>query len=296
MSDFPISNTRTRVRPTLMAFAAAIVLVLAWTIAFAIQHRIGGEIMSASLGVHMTRALGVGLAASVGGALLIWAVLFFAIVRPIAPKRGVVHLAVLVAIAALVSVPIAAVKVLAAATNAEAAAIDRLNGVAQQRIAAHLDTVRAQRQEILSGGFMEPHAVAEAGGIARARRKLDAMRTLIRQSQAQVVVLRDKSRAEIAALPLSEGRRQAALGAFDQAYEQAVKDGQVEIDLADQVFAEMEGQLDVLSRTPRGWQPQYGMIGFSRQKDLDDFNNHGQRAQQLARQLDALERASARNP
>lgn len=290
MSDFPISNARSRVKPTWTGLALAIVVVVVWSLGFILQHRLDGVGGTADMGQPMAQALGVATGAALAGAVAVWLILYFTHVRPVAPSRGLVHLAVLAAAGLLVAAPAAGFKVLVAAYSSENATLQEIRIASDEAVDAYLLDIHNERERILADGFFEPHALAAPGGVARARRKVAQLRALIDRSIAESARLDLGTRATIAALPMSEPRRRAALRAFDRDYAAAQEESEADVALARSVFDEMDAQLDVLSRSPRAWSLEYGSLTFRRSADLADFNAHVVRLNEISRQLETRDR------
>lgn len=291
MSEFPISSARARskLRPTWTALAIAIVAVAFWSLCFAVQQDVGDVRGGAALDRQMLRGLGVAAGAALGGAVVAWLVLYFALVRGIAPRRGLVHLAILAATALVIATPVVGFKVLAAAHRTQSAAFEEVRLSSIERLEAYEIALFNERNEIVADGFFGPNELAEPGGLTRARRKVVQLRTLYERLKADTARLDAETRRTIEALPTNERTKRAALADYELGLAEGRAEAETDRELTMAAFDELDGQLDVLSRQPRAWEVQYGQLAFRRAADLAAFNAHAARFAEISRTLDTRE-------
>lgn len=299
MTDFPTSNSRRKRKVKIAWLPIGCVLVAIWSLGFAIWLDAGSS-GTQTLALDILRAVGLGFAGAMAGAVVVAAVIWLADGRD--AGKGLMRLGVLAMVALVASVPLVGLKAMVSGYANEEKAILAMRDKVEGRRDALLAKVDEERDAILAGGFMEPEALARPGGIARARGKIEELRVLARRSQAEDLASARQARAEIEQLPASSARRAEMLRGFDMAFNAAEGETREELELAMSMFDEMEGQLNVLSRQPRAWAPQYGTIGFNRQSDLNAFNAHAVRIRDISQLLEAMERrrearqaAAARN-
>lgn len=301
MSDFPTSNSRARARPDRARpgrarawLIVAAVIVALWSF-IASVGRIGAE---PSGGITNTAysggyAVGALFGTSLVAAGVVWLVLYFGFTRRLARDRGGPHFLVLLVTAAIAGAPITVLDVLGAENRAHSAAVERVLAEANAETDAYLARLEVQQQEIMADGGFEPAAVARPGGVAEARRKLAGLRALAATALPEAEARWAAARARLAALPMSDRRRARMLEQFDAGFAEGQADAARSIALAETAFDELEGQLDILSRTPRAWALQNGQLAFARDDDLAAFNTHAANLVRIGEQIEAEKRAMA---
>jgi hypothetical protein len=297
VTDFPTSNTRPRKRKpqfngAWLVLGGLIVLVgSAWFAGTQDFVHVRG---TASVPLDLLRAVGIGIAGGLAIAVGVWLLLHLFAGGRHEPGKAALRLGILAVVAIFIAIPVSGIRVMSDAFHDEEAALQEIRFDSEDRIEAHLTRIYDERERIIAGGFMEPYALSEPGGVARARRKIVALRALIRQADADTAGLGAQARAEIDTLPVSAARRRMMKQEFDRGFESARKEGAEEVELAGLLFDEMEAQLDILSRAPGTWGQQGEGIGFARQRDLNDFNARALRIQEIVGVIEARDRERER--
>lgn len=293
MTDFPTSNSRPRKRKPRFNMAWMVLgglAVLIGTGWFSATHELLDVSGTASVPLDLARWIGLGVAAGLAGAAAVWVVVQFIGGGRTEPGKGALRFAVLAGLAVLAAVPISGFRVMGQAFHDEEAALQEIRLDSQDRIEQHLGRVHNERERIIAGGFMEPGALAQPGGVERARRKLAELRALVARAERDGMALGAEARAEIDDLPVSGPRRRQMQAEFDRGFEMARKDSRQDVELATLLFDEIEAQLDILSRKPKAWDAQGGGLGFARQRDLTDFNARALRIQEISRVMETRDR------
>lgn len=299
MSEFPISSARARPRReprrTWPWLVAAIVITAIWSFALSVRplddvffEDQGG---AAGAAAYVLGTI-VGSAIFVGG--LVWLLLYFGFTRRLAPARGPAHFLALALTAALAATPLNALKIVGLANYLGTAPVRVVLGDYTARRDALGAEIRRERDAIVDGGFMEPAALARPGGLGEARRQLAALRKLAAEAPSRLDREAALARARVAEAA-SPGQRKRILAEFDAGYAEARATNAQDAALSAEAFDAMEGQLDVLSRTPRAWRPDGDAFGFTRDADLAAFNAHAAKLNTAIARAEALskERAAA---
>lgn len=291
VTDFPTSNSR-RQKSRRKGYSGPVfggIVVFLWAFIFSVAQSLTKVTGTANLPLDLVMGIGIGLIGGLAGALLVWLILFFVFGRRHTPG-GVTLLGVMMLIAAAGALPASGLKVVGAAFGAEQSAQDTIRTRADARRDAATERLREARDALVKEDFFETAALIEAGGLARARRKVQTLREMVAQSEAEDDRLRSQARAEIAALPVSGPRRAIILREFDAGVVAEKADTKIGADLSLMLFDEMDAQLDILER--RRWVVQYGEIAFTSTSDMNAFNMHVRRIDEISDALD--ERAEAR--
>lgn len=287
MTDFPTSNSRRKKRgPT--GFAGPVfgaIAVFLWAFIFSVSQSFTKVTGTANMPVDLALGVGVGLAGGLLGAALVWALLYFVLGRR-HTSGGLTLLAILAGIAVVGAVPASGFRVVGAGMMAEQKAMDEVRQRVEARREALSDRMWDERAAIVQEDFFESGALAERGGLARARGKVRDLREMMVKAQADDEQLRVQARAEIGQLPVSGPRRAQMLKAFEQGVASEKEDTQVSLELSTMMFDEMDAQLDILER--RRWVVEYGQIAFTSLSDMNDFNTRARRIQEISAELDAM--------
>jgi len=290
VTDFPTSNSR-RAKPRKAGAAGPVVggiVVFLWAFIFSVAHDLTKVTGTANMPVDLLFGVGVGLLGGVLGAVIVWLLLYF-VFGGRRSSKGHVLLAVLVGVAIVGAVPASGFRVLGAGMHAEEEAIEAVRAGVNTRRQAQIERIGAQRDALVNSDFFEAGALGAPGGLARARGKLNTLRALLVEAEADDERLRARARTELAQIPVSPARRTAILREFDAAVVTERAEAKITAELSQMLFDEMEAQLDVLARTR--WSVQYGQIAFTTQRDMNTFNVRADRVDAISRELDARDRA-----
>ena len=171
-------------------------------------------------------------------------------------------------------------------------AIAKIVEEGQARAVADAETERAENARILADEPFSGRALARPGGVAAARAKLAELRQSVTKSLAASQANADSMRTKLTALPMSESRRAELLAEHDRGFAAGRADGREGVEATEQVLDAVEGQLDVLSRTPRGWVVEAGEIAFISERDMRDFNAKVRESQAAQARVIAAQRAT----
>ena len=293
MTDFPTSNSRRKSRKP-KGFAGPVfggIAVFLWAFVFSLSQSFTRVTGTANMPVDLALGIGAGLAGGLVGACLVWAFLYFVLGRR-HTSGGVALLAVMAGVAVVGAVPASGFRVVGAGMMAEQKAMDDIRERAETRRNAVDDRMWDAHAAIVQRDFFEPRALAERGGLVRARGKVQALRELMARARADDEQLLAQARAEIRELPISQARREQALRAFEAGVANEQKAAEVSLELNDMIFDEMDGQLDVLER--RRWVMEYGQIAFTNLSDMNDFNARARRVQEISAELNRQASPQAR--
>lgn len=243
-------------------------------------------------------SLGAAFGSSFFIAGIVWLVLFFGFTRRLAPNKAGGQFGILLAAAVLGAAPVGVLNATAAGRQEGFRAFEEVmaRGDARRK-GLTADTVAA-RDRVVAGGFMEAEALAEPGGLARARDKLAKLRALSERAKIDAQDLATDIRTEFGRLPVSEARREQILTDYNAGVAKGLAEAEEDIRLTNAAFDAIDGQLDVLERKPRAWVLQDGQLAFSRDADLAEFNRHAETLATVTERGEARrrERAAARQP
>ncbi len=290
MTDFPTSNSR-RAKPRKPGAAGPVIggiVVFLWAFIFSVSHDLTKVTGTANMPVDLVLGIGVGLLGGALGAVIVWLLLYF-VFGARRSSKGPVLLAVLVGVAIVGAVPASGFRVLGAGMGAEEEAIEAVRAGVNTRRQAQIERIGAQRDALVNSDFFEARALGAPGGLARARGKLNTLRALLVEAEADDERLRAQARTELGQIPVSPARRASILREFDAAVATEREEARITGELSEMLFDEMEAQLDVLARTR--WSIQYGQIAFATQRDMNAFNVRADRVDEISRELDARDRA-----
>lgn len=282
MSEFPLSSARPRAKPrsTRIWLILAILIVAVWVFAGSIADAappdiaddLEGSARFASLAGYI---VGETVARVLFSAGLVWLVLYLGFTRRLARQRGWAHFIVLVITAAIAVAPVTAIKFIGLTGGVQSSgAVAKIVEEGQARAAADAKAERAENARILAGEPFSGRALARPGGVAAARAKLTELRQSAANSLAASQANADSMRAKLVALPMSEDRRAELLSEHDRGFAAGRADGREGVEATTELLDAVEGQLDVLSRTPRGWIVEGGEFAFTSDRDMRDFNAH----------------------
>ena len=299
---------------SLWALALAIVVVLLWTFV-GIGH-MGVEWSKNAWLMQGGEGLLMNYAAIAGESLLkvavVWAFLYFGLLRRTAPERGLSYFVIMLIIpiaaqVALMHMTMAGIgkrqaETHTAASEISAAMADALadgevdRGVVQTGDAGKLEVIykalgadlaanqRGFRTEIdvLAVPYaMEPRYLAEPGGLARARAKIMRARELVAKYRALHNSRTDRARRWIETSSIKEKRKTAALAELDT----YLAGQEARIDKALDRYAaactELEGMVGVLERSKGHWRATPDGIGFARRSDLEAYRAHATKAREI---------------
>lgn len=263
------------------------ILTFLWAFIFSAVQSVTTVTGTASIPMDLTLGIGVGLLGGLGGALIVWLLLYFVFGGRQA-SRGRFLLILLVGAAVVGAVPASGFRVIGAGMNAERNAIDAIHTRAKARSEAQEDRVWDERDALMQGGFMEPRTLAASGGVARARNKVKGLRDMMARAEAEDERLRQEARAEVELLPVSGARRREMLGQFDAALNRDREATKVSNQLTYMMLDEMDAMIAVLARSR--WTLQDNNVAFWSGRDLDAFRLHAQRLQEINTEFDAAER------
>lgn len=290
MTDFPTSNSRRpkRRKPGAGGPVIGSILVFLWAFIFSIVQTFTRVTGTASMFGDLVLGIGVGLLGGLAGALVVWLILYFIFGGRRSP-RGVLVLALLAGVAVVGAVPASGFRALGAGMKVENEAVDAVRARVNARREAEVERVGAERDALVSRDFFEAAALREPGGLTRARAKVDRLRQLLASTEAQDERLRAQARTELGQLPVSQSRRDATLREFDAAVILEREQEEITAELSRMLFDELEAQVDVLARTR--WGVEYGQIMFTNDRDMNAYNLHAARAEEISRELDGREQA-----
>ncbi|MDQ8027911.1 MAG: hypothetical protein REJ23_04225 [Brevundimonas sp.] len=291
MTDFPTSNSRRQIRKP-KSYAGPVfggIAVFVWAFAFSVSQSLTKVTGTASMPADLALGLGVGLAGGLAGALVVWLFLQFVLGRR-KTSNGRVLLAALGGIAVVGAVPASGFRVIGAGMAAEQDAMAVIRQGVEERRAAARERMFAERDALVGQDFFEAVDLAEPGGLRRARDKVKALREMQARADAQDEGLRAQARTEIAAMPVSGPRRAQMLRSFEEGVAHEKAETAIGAELSAMLFDEMDSQLTILER--RRWVVEYGQIAFTSTSDMNAFNIHATRVQQISAELD--QRVAAR--
>lgn len=291
VTDFPTSNSR-RAKPRKPGVAGPVIggiVVFLWAFIFSVSHDLTKVTGTANMPVDLVLGIGVGLLGGALGAVIVWLLLYFVFGGRRRGSKGHVLLGVLVGVAIVGAVPASGFRVLGAGMHAEEQAIEAVRAGVNTRRQAQIERIGAQRDALVNSDFFEARALGAPGGLTRARGKLNTLRALLVEAEADDERLRAQARTELGQIPVSPARRASILREFDAAVATEREEAKITGELSEMLFDEMEAQLDVLARTR--WSLQYGQIAFATQRDMNAFNVRADRVDEISRELDARDRA-----
>lgn len=290
MTDFPTSNSRRpkRRKPGAGGPVIGAIVVFLWAFVFSVSQTFTKVTGTANMFGDLALGVGVGLLGGLAGALVVWLILYFVFGGRHSPK-GVLVLALLAGVAVVGAVPASGFRTLGQAMTVETEAVDAVRDQVYARRDAQVERVGAKRDALISRDFFEAEALGEPGGLARARAKIQTLRKLFADTEAEDGQLRAQARAELSRLPVSASRRDETLRAFDASVVVELEQTAITAELSRMLFDEMEAQLDVLARTR--WSVEHGRIMFTTSRDMNAFNLHAERVEEISQELDLREQA-----
>lgn len=271
------STSNRALRSTRVWLIVAIILVAIWALAGstapiprdAAGDQEGAERVAALVGYIVGSAASEVLIPT----LLVWLLLYFGFTRRLAKQRGAAHFVALLITATIVVAPITVLKLIGLMQGAQtSAAVTSIIQEEQARAAAETEVQRAEQARILEGDPFSARALARPGGVSAARVKLAELRKSGADGRASAVESAARLQARVAALPISDRQRVDLLEQHDRGVASGQADARPGLEAAEAVYAALEGQLDVLSRTPRGWVVENGEPAFTSDRDMRDFN------------------------
>lgn len=285
MTDFPTSNSRRQIRKP-KSYAGPVfggIAVFVWAFAFSVSQSLTKVTGTASMPADLALGLGVGLAGSLAGALVVWLFLQFVLGRR-KMSNGRVVLAALGGIAVVGAVPASGFRVIGAGMAAEQEAMAVIRQGVETRRADARERIQTERDALVSQDFFEAVDLAEPGGLSRAREKVKALRAMLVRANVEDENLRARARAEIATLPVSGPRRAQMLRGFEEGVAREKAETAIGAELSSMLFDEMDAQLTILER--RRWVVEYGQLAFTSLSDMNAFNVHATRVQEISVELD----------
>ena len=311
-------------RPTGLGLAIAIGAALIWGLAsvssIVAASRGGVGLLGTSVGAMVAALTWMSI-----GTLVIWAVLFFAFVRPRAPHRGAAHLAFIAATILLTQlVAVGSTLGIAKITDNRAqsriamqsmksdlATIARADpehpptidlhpkatgpaGAVEGAVKTYFSNVLNDRAhyiaDLKSEGFitvMSPRNLASDPGLKRSRRIMDGARALVAKYQA----LNTQRVEEIKRAIHSSGLSDEEKAGFDEGLagnSRAAEIWALEFKIVD----ECQQAVDGLAHARGRWLAEGEMLRFADAGDMEDYNRHIQAIKAIAAQEDSL-RSSA---
>lgn len=266
------------------------IAVFLWAFIFSASQSLTRVTGTANLLVDLVLAVAVGLAGGLLGALVVWLFLYFVLGRRHA-SDGRILLAILAGVAVVGALPASGFRVIGAGVSAEKDAMEAVRQGVESRRAAARERMQDERDDLVNTDFFEAVDLAEPGGLVRARNKVKALRELLVRAGAEDELLREQARREIAALPVSGPRRDQALRGFEEGVAREKAETAIGTELSAMLFDELDAQLTILER--RRWVVEYGQIAFTSVPDMNAFNVHAVRVQQISAELDG--RAAAQD-
>jgi len=266
-------------RSTRAWLVVAIILVAIWALTGSLApippDAGGGAEGAEGLAMVAGYIVGSAMAGILLPAVLVWLVLYFGFTRRLARQRGAAHFVALVITAAIVVAPITVLKFIGLTRGAQSAAeIAAIVDGGRSRAVAAGETQRIEQARIVAGDPFSAQALARPGGVAEARTRLAELRKSAADGRAQTIENAGRMRAQLAALPISDDYRAELLAQHDRGFAAGQADARPGVNAAEAAYAAIEGQLDVLSRRPRGWVVQGGEPVFTNVRDMNDFNAH----------------------
>ena len=163
--------------------------------------------------------------------------------------------------------------------------IGTVEAFAKNFIAVSTDDIRDYEAEIsgvdLESIFSEPSLVRPEG-IQRARFKLERAKEITSKYKALADDRQADFEAQIAKLDISEDLKQHLYDGFAEGKKNNEANRKRAWDIEEEIIDEFDKAISVLARSPGLWLFEGGELRFHNQEDLEDFNNHIEKAQLLA--------------
>lgn len=264
------------------------ILVFLWAFIFSVAQSLTTVTGTANMPMDLAAGIGIGLLGGLGGALIVWLLLYFVFGGRQA-SRGKLLLVVLAVAAVVGAVPASGFRVIGSGTAAEQDGIDAIRTRIDARRVAMTERLDAERDTLLGDDFFQSRELAAPGGLARTRNKVKALREMLVRADAEDNRLQAEARAEIVQLPVSGPRRAMMMEGFETGVASETEQSKISVELSTMLFDEMEAQLDILER--RRWVLEYGQIAFTSRSDMAAFNMHAGRVREISAELDARQRA-----
>lgn len=264
------------------------ILTFLWAFSFSLAQSATKVTGTANMPMDLAMGIGVGLLGALGGALIVWLLLYFVFGGRQA-SRGRFLLILLAGAAVVGAVPASGFRVVGAGTAAEQDGIEAIRTRIDARRVALIERMDAERDALVGDDFFASRGLAAPGGLARTRNKVKALREMLVRVDVEEKRLQAQARAEIAQLPVSGPRRAKMIEGFEAAVASETEQSKISVELSAMLFDEMDTQLDILER--RRWVVEYGQLAFTSRSDMDAYNMHATRVQEISAELDARQRA-----
>lgn len=264
------------------------ILVFLWAFIFSVAQSATTVTGTANMPIDLTLGIGVGLLGGLGGAMIVWLLLYFVFGGRQA-SRGQFLLVVLAVAAVVGAVPASGFRVVGAGMAAEQDGMEAIRTRVDARRLAMTERVGAERDALVGPDFFGSRELAAPGGLARTRIKVRALRDMLVRAGAEDKQLQAQARAEIARLPVSGPRRAKMMQGFEIGVASETEQTKINVELSTMLFDEMDAQLDILER--RRWVLEYSELAFTSRSDMDAYNVHARRIQEISAELDARQRA-----
>lgn len=295
MSEFPESGAKARAKSqsTWPSLVVAIIVAVIWSLLTSIRLLDDPDVYSDGAVGAVASSLGAALGSGLFIAGIVWLVLFLGFTRRLAPARAGSQFGILFAATLLAAVPVCVLTSTIAAKQQGAAEFQELMTRTDSRHERLLADIAAERDRIVAGGFMEPEALAQPGGLDRAQEKLVKLRALSVRAVKDAEHLSAVTRASVERLPIPADRRTRVMADYDAGFAEGRADGAKDLKLANAALDAMESQLAILARTPRAWTVEGGQLVFAHDADVAAFNEHAQTLTTTTERTEARQRERA---
>lgn len=270
-------------KSTRTALVIASIIAALWAFASVIRELADPASRSTS-GDVITRIasdVGYGIGASVFSALIVWLVLYFAVVRKRAPERGGKHFLTVLASAMSGGVlPLLLVAAIALSVPRSAVADRLADEYLQERQVAE-QKLEADQAEVIGAGVIDPARIGRPGGIDDARARLEQVRVLMVEAMAEEDARVARYRQRLLTEEKNGHARRIALADLDEGFAANVNQRAGLVRQMDALNAEISAQIDLLERTRGSWSVQRGSIMFDHERDLETYRAHDDNIQRI---------------
>lgn len=259
-----------------------------------------------------TSGSGYGLALIVGliSAFVVWLVLYFAVVRPLAPSRVLSHLAVLLGVSTLAALgPYGLASTIWTATRQgpttqitmgpQGERVTYWSGRPPVQIKELVETYRdraeteraaaeSARRDIFGAGLVQAYNLEGGGSLDDMRSQLSMVRTTTTQAFARQQALLAELEVSAGAIQDQGARRRAMAWVANERKFRTQRLNALQSRL-DESFDVTEEMIDLLARQEGAWKVQNGRIEFREQAHLDEMTRHVVRLDQLTAEIDQME-------
>lgn len=232
--------------------------------------------------------LGYSVFGALIAAVIVWSVLYFAVLKPAGRGNGGKYFAILAVFGIFVSVA-SALLIGMPASRGASVRTDASAIWADYQAALQADNAafEQEQQAASAGGLLDPARLTADEDLLESK----AMVARASGAVARFAALHDQriaqARARVLALDLPPASKARALATFDARVARTAAYSQRYWELHSAITAQAAALVEFLDKTQGHWMIEDGSIAFERDADVEAFNRHNARLTDLARQLQA---------